>query len=62
VAGISTTEKRSRSTSATVRLAPSTAIEPLAASRRRNLSGGLIQIRRPVPVVSIPATLPTAST
>ena len=62
VAGISTTENRSRSTSATVRLAPSTAIEPLAASLRRNRSGGRIQIRRLVPAASIPATLPTAST
>ena len=62
VVGISATEKRSRTTSATVRLTPSTATEPLATISARNRWGGRIHTRRPPPSSRPPATLPTAST
>jgi hypothetical protein len=62
VSGMRATENRSISTSATVRLTPSTATEPLATISSRNRFGGRIHTRREAPCSSSTlVTLPIAS-
>src|SRR5260221_7481361 len=63
VIGISATENRSRTISATVTLTPSSAMKPLATMSSRKCRGGRIHTRTPPPVSSLTrVTLPTAST